>query len=72
MELEYVRVCRVQCCSCKSILEYQNRSKTDPGPGRMMVCSCGRVALDPAATMYRIAALEPDAVWLDLSERWDE
>lgn len=72
MNLKYFSVCRVRCCSCKSILEYQNRSKTDSGPGRMMVCSCGSVALDPAATMYRIVGLKRDNEWEDLSIPWDE
>ena len=70
MKLHYVRVCRVQCCTCKSILEYRNQSKSDCGPGRMMVCSCGRVALDPAASMYRIAELKRDAEWKDFSNPW--
>lgn len=70
MELKYFRICRVQCCTCKSILEYRNQSKSDRGPGRMMVCSCGRVALDPAASMYRIVELKRDAEWKDFSEPW--
>ena len=72
MGLKYFSMCRVQCCSCKSILEYKNKSKTDWGPGRMMVCSCGRVALDPAVTMYRIVGLKRDAAWEDHSEPWED
>ena len=71
-ELKYFRVCRVQCCACKTILEYKVRFKTDYGPGRMMVCDCGRVALDPAATMYRIVGLKRDAEWKDYSIPWED
>ena len=70
MKLKYFRIRRVQCCTCKSILEYRNQSKSDRGPGRMMTCSCGRVALDPAASMYRIVELKRDAKWEDFSEPW--
>ena len=74
--LKYVVVCRVRCSACGQVLEWRNRSKDDYGPGKMMVCKCGSVGLDPAATMYRIVALVPHADWEDLSipwvEIWDE
>ena len=69
MELKYFRICRVRCNSCGKVLEWQAYSKNDCSPS-MIVCKCKKIGLSPAATMYRIAALTPDARWDDLSETW--
>lgn len=72
MELKAFKICRIRCRCCGSILEYKNRSKTDCGAGRMMVCNCGSIGLDPAALMYRIACLKTGAEYEDLSEPWED
>ncbi len=69
MELTYYRVCRVKCKRCGDVLERINRTKDD-NYSRMLHCSCGKVALDPAAIMYRVLG-EP-ADYEDLSEKWGE
>jgi len=50
-------------------LEYENSSRADLGPGRLMVCRCGKVALDPSAALYRI--LGDPADWEDQSVEWE-
>lgn len=71
MDLKYFRICRVRCNSCGQILEWHAHSKTDCALG-MLVCDCRKIGLSPAASLYRIAALEKDAVWEDLADPWDE
>ena len=68
--MKYFKICRVRCKSCGTILEYENRSKDDAGPGSLMACECGKVALDPSATLYRIIGSAD--FWEDLSEEWPE
>lgn len=68
MDLKYYKVCRVKCRSCGDVLEYENRSRTDRGPGAPMMCSCKKVGLDPSATMFRI--LGNGEHFEDLSEEW--
>ena len=70
MELKYYKVCRLRCNCCGSVMEYQNRSKDDRGTRYVMMCSCGKVGLDPSACMYRILGDKDD--WEDLSEEWEE
>ena len=67
-ELKYFRVCRIRCLNCGDILEYRNRSKSDPGPRCPTWCRCGKVGLDPSAWAYRILG-EP---FEDLSEPWQD
>lgn len=62
------RICRVRCKCCGDILEYINKSKNDNFDG-MLVCSCGKVSLDPSAVMYRVIGSPSD--YEDLSEKWD-
>lgn len=74
MEVLYFRICRVRCKLCGTILEWKNRSKNDPGPGRVMYCQCGALGLDPSACLYRVLVKPPasfDDVE-DLSERWND
>lgn len=71
VEVKYVRICRVRCNSCGQILEWKAHSRTDCAPG-MIVCNCRKIGLCPAASLYRIAALDLDAAWEDLSIPWDE
>lgn len=70
MDLTYMRVCRVRCCRCGSILEYQNQSKNDCGPSQGMVCGCGSIGLAPAALMHRILVFDKGVEYEDLSEVW--
>lgn len=69
MDLTHYRVCRVRCKRCGDVLEHVNQTKQDNAP-RMLVCSCQKVALDPAALMYRIVGHPDD--YEDLSEKWPE
>ena len=62
------RICRVRCKCCDDILEYINKSKVDSYDG-LLICSCGKVSLDPSAVMYRIIGSPSD--YEDLSEKWD-
>ena len=71
MDLKYFRICRVRCNNCNQILEWHAHSKSDCAPG-MLVCNCRKIGLSPAASLYRIAALDPNASWEDLSIPWDE
>lgn len=66
MRTKFYHICRVRCRRCGDLLEYRNRSQQDRGPGRLLVCSCRKVALDPAACLYRILG-EPED-YEDLSE----
>lgn len=70
MNVKYFRLCRVRCKLCGAVMEYRNRSKQDRGPGRPMMCSCGKVGLDPSACFYRVLG-EPEH-YEDLSEEWSE
>ena len=70
LELQYYRICRVRCLCCNSVLEYENQSQNDNGPGRLLTCKCGKVGLDPSATLYRIIGDEKN--WVDLSETWED
>ena len=67
MSLTYYRVCRVKCKRCGDVLEHINHTK-EFNSHRMMYCSCGKVALDPAVTMFRILGEPSD--YEDLSEEW--
>ena len=62
--MKYYHVCRVRCKKCGDLLEYENSSPLDSG--RLLICRCRKVALDPSATMYRILG-EPED-YEDLSE----
>ena len=70
MELKYTKVCRIRCRHCSTVLEWVNRSKEDNGSGRVMMCKCGKVGLDPSASLYRILGYQED--WDNLSIPWDE
>ena len=70
MELQAYRICRLRCRLCGTVLSWENRSKSDPGPGYALRCQCGTVGLDPSAVAYRI--LGPTEAWEDLSEKWEE
>lgn len=48
----------------------KTNQKNDTGPGRVLTCACGKVSLDPAATLYRIIGDEEN--WVDLSEMWED
>lgn len=64
--MKYYKICRVRCLRCSEILEYENRNRLDSG--RLQICQCRSVALDPAAVMYRILGNSED--YEDLSEEW--
>jgi len=68
------KVCRIKCKHCGDILEYENKSKEDNGPGSPLVCSCGRAGLDPSAVLYRVMAFPPGTMddIEDLSEEWTD
>lgn len=66
--LKYYKICRVKCLRCGDVLEYENVSKTDMGPGSLMTCSCRKVALDPSVVLYRILGSQED--WEDQSVEW--
>ncbi len=66
--MKFYWVCRVRCKCCSDVLEHVNRTKTDSYP-RMFSCSCGKVALDPAAIGYRI--IGNPANFEDLSKEWE-
>ena len=70
MALKYYKVCRVQCLSCGDVLKKINQSKED-NSSRVLYCSCGKVGLDPSASMYRILSFEGTA-FVDLSEEWKD
>lgn len=65
--MEYFRVLRVHCKCCGDVLEHSFNSKTERG--RLMLCSCRKVGLDPAAVMYRILGDSED--YEDQSEAWE-
>ena len=65
----YFKVCRVRCKCCGDVLEYENQSKKEQGTPAPLYCSCGKVALDPSATMYRILGSPND--YEDTSEPWE-
>lgn len=67
-DVQYFKVCRIRCRCCGDVLEYINQSKTEHG--RLMLCSCRKVGLDPAASMYRTLGNPEDVE--DLSEEWPE
>lgn len=74
MELQHYRICRLRCRQCGSIIEWENQSKDDRGPGRVLYCQCGKVGLDPAAYLHRILVKTP-ATFDDieeLSEKWED
>lgn len=66
--VKYYKVCRVRCRLCGDVLEHVNQSKTERS--RLMLCSCRKVGLDPAAILYRILGNPEDME--DLSEEWPE
>jgi len=66
METKYYKVCRVKCLRCGDVLETVNQTKQSSG--RLMLCSCKKVGLDPSAFMFRILGNEED--YEDLSEEW--
>lgn len=57
--METVKICRIRCKLCGDVLEYTNRSDSDMGPGRVMLCGCGLVGLDPSSVNYRVLAVPP-------------
>lgn len=59
MELQHYRIYRLRCRRCGSIIEWENRSKDDRGPGRVLYCQCGKVGMDPAAWLPRIIVSSP-------------
>lgn len=63
------KICRVKCNSCGDVLEHINQTKEDNAL-QMIYCSCGQVALDPSAQLYRIVGNSED--FEDLSEEWKE
>lgn len=63
----YYKICRVRCRHCGDVLEHVNRTELDNHP-HLLRCSCGRVALDPSATLYRVLG-EPED-YEDTSEEW--
>ena len=69
-QLKYFKVCRLRCKRCGSVMEYHNRAKDDLGTRYPMMCSCGKVGLDPSACDYRILGNPED--WEDLSEEWTD
>lgn len=73
-KLLYYRVCRIRCRLCGSIIEWENRSKADRGPGRVLYCRCGKIGMDPAAFLPRILVMPPAtfADVEDLSEPWED
>lgn len=66
--MKYYKVCRVRCRLCGDVLEHVNQSKTERSS--LMLCSCRKVGLDPAAVMYRTLGNPED--YEDLSEPWPE
>lgn len=69
MKTKYFKVCRVRCKRCGTVLEYVNRSRQDNGLGSALMCSCGKVGLDPSACLYRILGDREN--YEDLSEPWE-
>lgn len=69
MKLKYYRVNRVYCRCCGDVLEHTHHTK-DIQSHRMLTCTCGKVALDPSVTMYRIVGNVED--YEDFSEPWEE
>lgn len=66
--MKYYKVCRVRCRLCGDVLVHENKSKTERNS--LMLCSCRKTGLDPAAVMYRILGY-PEA-YEDLSEEWPD
>lgn len=66
--MKYYKVCRVKCRRCDDVLQYENQSRLDSG--RLQICKCRKVALDPSVTLYRILGDSED--YEDLSEEWVE
>ena len=66
--MEYYKICRVRCLRCGTILEHENQSQLESG--RLQICRCRKVALDPSAVMYRILG-DPEN-YEDLSEVWED
>ena len=52
--MKYYKKNVIRCKCCGDILEVEFQKKTDSYV-KMIWCKCGKVGLNPAASMYRIA-----------------
>ena len=57
--MEFLRICKVRCKHCGSVLGREYQSPHEHG-GPMEVCSCGKIGFDPGPIMWRATGKEED------------